>query len=132
MTARKGKSVMDVITFDTEGTVVYRDHADHSFKVGVGGVKSIATTLLSPPRTGSAPFVTNICGSFKCPFYKQGREGILFRNNGFGGHHVMHHIDGLLQVTYINIRSQSSRPPCPLNLHIHKKLNPINSKMASQ
>ena len=91
---------MDVIVFSTDGAVVYRQSGEHSFVAGMGGVTSVTKINMAAPKTHCSPFVTNICGAFRCPFYRQGREGILFNNPGFGGHQVMHHIDGLLQVKY--------------------------------
>lgn len=90
---------MDVIEFEGgHHQVIYRVHGEHCFKVGVDGVVCITETSIALPRAPNAPSITNICGSFKCAFEKQGREGILFKNQSFGGHHVMHHLDGLLQV----------------------------------
>lgn len=95
----ESQSKMDVIEFEGgHHQVIYRVHGEHCFKVGVDGVVSITETSIALPRAPNAPSITNICGSFKCAFEKQGREGILFKNQSFGGHHVMHHLDGLLQV----------------------------------
>lgn len=90
---------MDVIEFEGgHHPVIYRVHGEHRYKIGVDGVVRITHAGIALPRPPSAPSITNICGSFKCAFDKTGREGILFKNESFGGHHVMHHLDGLLQV----------------------------------
>lgn len=90
--------VMDVITFSSSGLILYRPKGRHGYVEGVGGVLSVTGVEIPPPRSPRPASVTNLCGAFKAPFYKQGREQLLVQNSTFGGHNVIHHIEGLLQV----------------------------------
>ena len=91
---------MDVIILASEpvAEVLYRPTGAHSFVAGVGGVVSITSTEMATPRSARPLSTDNVCGGFRCPFYKQGREGLLIRNDTFGGYQAMHHLDGMMQV----------------------------------
>ena len=99
---------MDVIGFEQGDVVLYRPVGQHLYVPGVEGVVSVTPTNMELPREGRRATVTNLCGAFLCPFYKQGREQLLVDNANFGGHKVIHHIDGLLQVRQESSCSLSS------------------------
>ena len=89
---------VDVVVFGEGGEVVYRGQGDHPFAVGVGGVTSVCPTCMAPAAARREVCITNSCGAFICAFNKQGREGLLIKNESFGGHSLMYHLAGVMQI----------------------------------
>lgn len=90
-------ALTDVIMFAENGEVLYRRHGTHPFVIGTDGVASVTPSKMTLPPPFKRVFLTNTCGDFLCPFYKQGREGLIIKNESFGNHSLIYHMDGVLQ-----------------------------------
>ena len=104
---------MDVIKFSDSDLVLYRPVGSHSYAAGVCGVESVTPTEIPLPRESRPASITNLCGAFRAPFYKDGREALLVQTSSFGGYNVIHHLDGLLQVCSYLTCCQPRPPTCP-------------------
>ena len=90
--------MVDVVTFGGGKEVLYRAQGGHTYVAGVGGVASVCPNSMAPVGARRGVNLTNTCGAFICAFDKQGREGVIIKNESFGGHCLMYHVAGVMQV----------------------------------